>query len=203
MTVLILSTDAPSVAGPPQGHWNHELWETLPDDGNRYEVIDGVLYMSTAPSFFHQWIGLRMVQLVGTPAMQQGLAIPFYSPIGVLMPGCDPVQPDFGLVLTANSGIIRDRRIRGIPDLLAEILSPSNRTYDEQVKLEAYARAGLPEYVIIDPGARTLQHYRLAPPGGYGDPRTYKGGDLVRFDCLPTVECRVGDLFAGAPDTTL
>ena len=127
MTVLILPTDAPSVAGPPQGHWNHELWETLPNDGNRYEVIDGGLYMSTVPSAFHQWI----------------------------------------------------------------------------ILLEAYARASLPEYVIIDPGARTLQHYRLVPAGGYGDPRTYEGGDLVRFDCLPTIEFRVGDLFADAPDTTL
>ena len=203
MTVLILPTDAPSVAGPPQGHWNHELWETLPNDGNRYEVIDGVLYMSTVPSFFHQWIILRLVQLVGTPAMQQGLATPFFARVGVLMPGCDPVQPDFGLVLTAHSGIIRDRRIRGIPDLLAEILSPSNRAYDERVKLEAYARAGLPEYAIIDPGARALQHYRLAPAGRYGNPRVYEGDDLVRFDCLPMIEFRVGDLFVGAPDTTL
>ncbi len=203
MTVLILPTDAPSVAGPPQGHWNHELWETLPDDGNRYEVIDGVLYMSTAPSFFHQWIVLRLVELVGTAAKQQGLAIPFFSPIGVLMPGCDPVQPDFGLIRAANSGIIRDRRVRGIPDLLAEILSPGNRAYDERVKLEAYARAGLPEYVIIDPGARALRHYRLAPAGQYDNPRTYQGDEPIRFDCLPTIEFRAGDLFEGAPDTTL
>ena len=203
MTVLILPTDAPSVAGPPQGHWNHAHWETLPDDGNRYEVIDGVLYMSTAPSFMHQWIILRLVQLVGTPAMEQGLAIPFFAPIGVLMPGCDPVQPDFGLVRTANQRIIRDRRIRGIPDLLAEILSPNNRAYDEQVKLEAYGRAGLPEYVIVDPEARTLLHYRLGPAGRYDDPFIYAGDDSVRFDCLPTIEFKVSDLFAGAPDTTL
>ncbi|MGH2389988.1 MAG: Uma2 family endonuclease [Chloroflexota bacterium] len=203
MTVLILPTDAPTVAGPPQGQWNHALWEALPADGNRYEVIAGVLYMSTAPSFFHQWIVLRLVQLVGTPAMQRGLAIPFFSPIGVLMPGCDPVQPDFGLIRAANRDIIRDRRVRGIPDLLAEILSPNNRAYDEQVKLEAYARAGLPEYAIIDPQARTFRHYRLESAGRYEDPVIYNGDDSVRFDCLPTVEFRVSDLFAGAPDTTL
>jgi hypothetical protein len=50
MTTLVISTDAPAVAGPPQGQWTHADWETLPDDGNRYEVLDGVLYMSTAPS---------------------------------------------------------------------------------------------------------------------------------------------------------
>jgi Uma2 family endonuclease len=203
MTVLILPTDAPSVAGPPQGHWSHAQWETLPDDGNRYEVIDGVLYRSTAPSSFHQWIILRLVELVGMPAKQQGLALPFFAPIGVLMPGCDPVQPDFGLVRTANRGIFRDRRVRGVPDLLAEILSPNNRAYDEQVKLEAYARAGLPEYVIVDPQARALQHYRLGSAGRYDEPHTYDGDNSLRFDCLPTIRFRVSDLFAGAPDTTL
>ncbi len=203
MTVLILPTDAPTVPGPPQGQWNHALWETLPDDGRRYEVIDGVLYMSTAPSFFHQWIIFRLVELVGTPARQQEPAIPFFARTGVLMPGCDPVQPDFGLVRSANRDIIRDRRIRGIPDLLAEILSPTNRAYDEQVKLDAYARAGLPEYAIVDPQARALRHYRLESPGRYNDPRLYAGDDAMRFDCLPTIEFRVSDLFAGAPDTTL
>jgi Uma2 family endonuclease len=203
MTVLILPTDAPAVAGPPQGHWTHEQWETLPDDGNRYEVIDGVLYMSTAPSTFHQWIILRLVELVGTPAMKQSFAIPFFAPIGVLMPGCDAVQPDFGLVRTANQRIIRDRRIRGVPDLLAEVLSPNNRAYDEQVKLEAYARAGLPEYVIVDPQARALQHYRIGSDGRYDDPLIHGGEDSLCFDCLPLIEFKVSTLFAGAPDTTL
>lgn len=203
MTVLILPTDAPALPGPPQGHWNHDLWEMLPDDGHRYEVIDGVLYRSTVPSFFHQWIGLRLVELVGTPAMQQSLAIPFFSPIGVLMPGCDPVQPDFGLIRTANRGIIRDRRIRGVPDLLVEILSPSNRAYDEQVKLEAYGRAGLPEYAIVDPENRSLRLYQLGGEGKYGSPRQAHGEERVHFACLPTIEFAVGDLFAGAPDTTL
>jgi Uma2 family endonuclease len=160
----------------------------LPDDGNRYEVIDGVLYMSTVPSSFHQWIILRLVELVGTPVMKQRLAIPFFAPIGVLLPDCDAVQPDFGLVRTANQGIIRDRRIRGIPNLLVEVLSPNNRAYDEQVKLEAYGRAGLPEYVIVDPQARALQHYRLGLTGRYDEAHIYDGDDSVRFDCLPTIE---------------
>jgi Uma2 family endonuclease len=203
MTVLILPTDAPSLPGLPQGQWNHDLWETLPDDGHRYEVMDGVLYMSTAPSFFHQWIILRLVELVGTPAKLQGLAIPFFAPIGVLMPGCDPVQPDIGLVRSANSGIIHDRRVRGVPDLLVEVLSPSNRAYDEQVKLEAYARAGLPEYAIVDPEARAVKLYQLAAAGRYGHPRQSRADERIYFDCPPTIEFAVGDLFEGAPDTTL
>jgi Uma2 family endonuclease len=75
--------------------WNYARWEQLPDDGNRYEVIDGVLYMTTAPSTFHQWIVRRLDRFVGMPLEDQGLAYIFTAPIGLLMPDCDPVQPDF------------------------------------------------------------------------------------------------------------
>jgi Uma2 family endonuclease len=203
MSTLVLLTDAPVIAGPPQGRWAYADWEALPDDGNRYEVIDGVLYMSTARSYFHQYIILQLVRYVGIPVEDQRLARVAFAPIGVIMPGCDPVQPDFVVVLTRNAAIIRDRRIFGVPDLLVEILSPSNRAYDEEVKLTAYARAGLPEYAIVDPAARTLRRYALEEPGRYAAPDLYHAGDTVQFACLPAISVPVGDLFAGAQDTTL
>ena len=203
MKTLVISTDAPSVYGPPQGRWTYADWEELPDDGNRYEIIDGSLFMSTAPSYFHQWIALQLVEHIGIPAKRQGLAFPIFAPIGVLMPGCDPVQPDFVLVLAQRAAIIHDRRIRGVPDLIVEILSPGNHAYDEQVKLEAYARAGLPEYAIVDPARRTLRHYRLQPNGDYAAPDSYDPTLTMRFDCLPSLPLHVGELFEGAPDTTL
>lgn len=203
MTALVVVTEAPAVDGPPQGQWSYADWEGLPDDGNRYEIIDGVLYMSTSPSSFHQWIILQLTEHVGIPAKNAGLAFPFFAPIGVMMPGCDPVQPDFAVVRSSNAAIIRDRRIRGVPDLIVEILSPGNKAYDQQVKLSAYARAGLPEFAIIDPAARSLSHYRLAARGHYAAPHIYGETDTVMFDCLPTISIQVGQLFAGAPDTTL
>ena len=202
-TILVLPTDAPVIAGPPQGQWTYDDWEALPDDENRYEIIDGVVYMSTAPSSFHQWIVLQLVEHIGIPAKQQGLALPFFAPIGVLMPGCDPVQPDFVLVLTSRSHIFQDRRIRGVPDVIVEILSPGNHRYDEQVKLPAYARAGLPEYAIVDPARRLVQHYVLEAPGRYAGPRVYDAAQHLRFACLPAIAVPVADLFAGAPDTSL
>jgi Uma2 family endonuclease len=191
------------IAGPPQGRWTYADWEALPDDGNRYEVIDGVLYMSTAPSYFHQYIILQLVRYVGIPAEDQHLARVAFAPIGVIMPGCDPVQPDFVVVLTRNAAIIRDRRIFGVPDLLIEILSPSNRAYDEEVKLAAYTRAGLPEYAIVDPATRSLRLYVLDESGRYAEPHLYHAGETVQFACLPTIALPVDDLFAGAQDTTL
>lgn len=185
--------------------WSYARWEReLPDDGNRYEVIAGVLYMTTAPSYFHQWIVRRLDLYIGLPLEQQGLAYAATAPIGLLMPGCDPVQPDFVLVRHENMGIIADRRIRGVPDLIAEVLSPNNPEQDTETKRHAYARAGLPEYWIIRPATRDVLVCR-APDTTLGD---YTATHLVGSNEMLTplhfpITITVADLFAGAPDTTV
>lgn len=201
--VFPILTEVNPVKGPPQGQWTYADWEKLPDDGSRYEIIDGVLYMSTAPSLFHGWIIGQLYDLLGYPAKQQKLAYAFWAPVGVLMPGCEPVQPDFVIVRAERAAILEDRRIRGVPDLIVEVLSPSNADYDEDVKLKAYARAGVPEYAVIDPAKRQLRLYALAQLGQYGAPRMFSEGERLTFACLPTLVVPVADLFAGAPDTTL
>ncbi|NJK81920.1 MAG: Uma2 family endonuclease [Chloroflexaceae bacterium] len=203
-TTLVIPTDAPVVRGPRQGHWTYADWERLPHaDGSRYEIIDGVLYMTTAPSYFHQWILLMLAEYIAIPARQQQLAYGIFAPVGVLMPGCDPVQPDFVVVRRERVAIIHDRRIRGVPDAIVEVLSPSNAAYDTATKYTAYATAGVPEYGIVDPARRTVQHFRLTAPGHYDPPQTYTAADQFALACLPTLAVRVADLFAGAPDTSL
>jgi Uma2 family endonuclease len=201
--VIPVYVQTSGVQGPPQGEWTMHDWENLPDDGNRYEIIEGVLYVSTSPSLFHQWIIQNLYDLVGSPAKRQNLAFSFLAPVGVLMPGCEPVQPDFVLVLTEHASILSDRRIRGVPDLIAEVLSPGSTDYDEGVKLNTYANAGVPEYVVIAPAERQLRLYSLVHPGEYAAPQTFNEGDTVTFACLPTLPLAVSDLFAGAPDTTV
>lgn len=203
MTALVIKTDAPVVAGPRQGHWTLADWEALPNDGNRYEIIDRVLYMTTAPHSFHQWIILSLIQFVGLPAKERGLGYMFMAPIGVIMPGCDPVQPDMVFIRAANAGIIRNGRIYGVPDLIIEVLSPGTRAYDERVKLAAYAAAGVPEYAIVDPETRQVRRYLLEAPGRYAAPVVANATDQVAFACLPDIAFCVADLFTGAPDTTV
>ena len=204
MTTFAIATEtAPVVHGPPQGHWTYADWEKLGADGNRYEIIDGVLYMTTAPSSFHQWIIQQLVEYIGIPVKRQGLAYAFPAPIGLLMTGSDPVQPDYVIVLKAHASIIHDRRIRGVPDAIIEILSPGNATYDEETKLQAYEHAGVPEYVIIDPRSQTLRHYRRDTPSNFTTPRLIGSAETFAFECLPTIRFQVSDLFAGAPDTTV
>lgn len=184
--------------------WNRERWERLPADGNRYEVIAGVLYMTTAPSNFHQWIIRQTAREFFHQIDDTGVGVTLWAPIGLFMPGCDPVQPDLLVVRAADLGIIREGRIHGVPALLVEVLSPSNPDQDLRIKREAYARAGVPEYWIMRPAERdVLVHSQPDPATGQYASVSHvpPDGELVS----PTLPFRapVATFFAGAPDTTL
>ncbi|MCC6612407.1 MAG: Uma2 family endonuclease [Anaerolineae bacterium] len=202
MITFPLSTDAP-VRGPRQGEWTRADWETLPHgDGNRYEILGGYLYVSTSPSLFHQYILKRCYRLIGLAAEDAGLGQAFFAPVGVFMPGCDPVQPDFVFVGNASADILRERHIYGVPDVIVEIVSPSNTAYDEETKLAAYQQAGVPEYAIIYPAAREVRLFSLNAAGRYDAPRVFDERATLSFTGLPGITVLIGDLFAGAPDTT-
>jgi len=184
--------------------WSYARWSKLPDDGHRYEVIDGVLYKTTAPSFFHQWIIRQIVRALLSQIDDMGVGITTWSPIGLLMPGCDPVQPDIVVVRSAERDMIYDRRINGVPALIVEVLSPSNAEKDTEIKRAAYARAGLPEYWIVRPAERDL--LLLSRPdqasGLYlQSANVAPDGELVS----PTLPLRaaIAGFFAGSPDETL
>ncbi|PDW03699.1 Uma2 family endonuclease [Candidatus Viridilinea mediisalina] len=186
-------------------NWCYERWEQLPLNGHRYEIIDGVLYMTTAPSNFHQWIIRMLDRYIGTPAELRGDLYVLTAPIGLLMPGCDPVQPDFLLVRRERAGIIADRRVRGVPDLIAEVLSPTHPEQDTKIKCAAYARAGVPEYWMVRPATRDVMVCWQPDQslGTYTQVRLYAPGEQLIAATLPGVVAQVDDLFAGAPDTTL
>ena len=183
--------------------WNRERWEQLPNDGNRYEVIDGVLYLTTAPSPFHQWIIRQIVHSLFMQIDDKGVGITMWSPIGLFMPGCDPVQPDVLVIRSADTGMVSGGRISGVPALLIEVLSPSNASVDLRTKRQVYARAGVPEYWIVRPAQRDLL-VCTQPDSVLGDyaqtDHALPEGELVS----PTLPFRmqVAGLFAGAPDTT-
>ena len=184
--------------------WNRARWEQLPNDGNRYEVIDGVLYMTTAPSFFHQWI-IRQIFLELYPQIDQtGVGLTIWSPIGVFMPQCDPVQPDLLVIPTNNLDIIHDRRIDGVPALIIEVLSPGNAEKDTDTKRKAYARAGLPEYWIVRPESRDVLVYTDPDValGDYSLSQKITPNDELISPTLP-IRVAISRFFAGAPDTTL
>ncbi|HEY8692618.1 MAG TPA: Uma2 family endonuclease [Chloroflexota bacterium] len=184
--------------------WDRARWEQLPDDGNRYEVVDGVLYMSTSPSLFHQWIIREAFRILATQIDDLGLGTTFFAPIGLFMPGCDPVQPDLVVIRAADRSILHDGHINGVPTVLVEVLSPSNPRYDLETKRKAYARAGVPEYVIFRPAARDVMVCSQPDDslGDYGHTELIASDGQIELATLP-FRAQVADFFAGAPDTTL
>ena len=191
---LLRSTDA---------NWTAADWEQLPDDGQRYEIIEGVLYVSTAPSPAHQLILMEIVASLREQVVIPGIGIVLTAPVGLFMPGTDPVQPDAIVVRAEDRGIVGLRRIEGVPALLVEVLSPSNANYDLVTKREAYARAGVPEYWIARPVERDiLVHSEPEPASGQylRLERVPPDGTLVS-PTLP-VRAAVAAFFAGvAADT--
>jgi len=190
----------------PDATWNRARWERLPADGNRYEVIEGVLYMSTAPSFFHQWSIRRLFLAVYRQIDDRGIGLTIWSPIGLFMPGCDPVQPDV-LVLRQSDitpEIFRDGEIYAVPALLVEVQSPSHSTVDTKIKRAAYANAGVPEYWIIRPKTRDVLVCSQpdAELADYAQAQLF-GADAELVSPTLPVRLSVNELFAGSPDTTL
>ena len=183
--------------------WTRAHWEALPDDGNRYEIIDGMLYMSTSPSAFHQWIIRQVARVLYDQIDDVGVGVTFTAPLGVFMPGCDPVQPDLIVVRREQMDIVQ-ARIEGVPALLVEVLSPSNPLTDRETKYRAYARAGVPEYWIVRPLQRDVLVHSQPDPA-LGDylqcDHIAPDGELVS----PTLPVRVAAsaFFADAPSTQI
>jgi Uma2 family endonuclease len=137
----------------------------LPDDGKRYEIVDGELYVSPAPSPFHQTVSRRLQYALMTQLEQPGIALVFDAPCDLLFEHKTVVQPDLIVLRRARKNLVTKRAIEGRPDLLVEILSPSNRDHDQSLKRTAYAKYGVPEYWIVDPDAGTVELLRLQPSG--------------------------------------
>ncbi|ABQ92793.1 Uma2 family endonuclease [Roseiflexus sp. RS-1] len=174
LDVLPVVTAAAPLVGPPQGRWTYADYAALPDDGNRYEIIAGVLYMTPAPGTGHQSVSARLVTFLVTHVEFAGLGRVFAAPVDVELAPDTVVQPDIVVILSANLDRITPSRIIGAPDLVVEILSPGTAGYDRREKQDAYARAGVGEYWIVDPGAQTVELLTLEQ-GGYRSHGVFRG----------------------------
>lgn len=187
-------TPADWLAGPPQGQWTYHDYAALPDDGNRYEIIDGVIYMSPAPNRWHQRANSLFVTYLNMYVSFKGLGEVYGPPFDVLMPGVRTVQPDVVVVLNDNLDIVTAANIQGAPDLVVEISSPSTATYDRTTKLNAYAASGVKEYWIADPITHTVEILTLEQ-GIYRPVGVFHGQDILPSVVIPELPIRVEQFF--------
>jgi Uma2 family endonuclease len=138
----------------------YEDYARLPTgDGNRYEVLDGELYVTPAPTPLHQRLSKRLQRRLEDYFEARALGEVFNAPIDVVLAEHDIVEPD--LVIVADPGQIGPKFIAGAPLLVVEILSPSSRAQDRGIKLRRYGDLGVPHYWIVDPDAETIECRRL------------------------------------------
>jgi len=137
----------------------HDDFLLLPDDGKRHELIDGEHFVSPTPQLPHQRVLLRLGYEIETFLRQHQLGELIMSPMDVIFTRFDVVEPDL-LYVSHDRSHIMDKWVHGVPDLVVEILSPSNRRYDEVTKRDLYDRMGVPEYWIVDSDAETVKVFR-------------------------------------------
>jgi len=136
--------------------------QQLPDDGHRHEAIEGDLHVTPAPSIRHQRVSQKLEQELLRLLEAPGHGIVIDAPIGVEFPSTgEGVQPDIVFVSSARTHIIADAAIRGAPDLVVEILSPTTERRDRGVKRKLYERQGVFEYWIVDLETETVEVWRF------------------------------------------
>ena len=143
----------------------YEDYCQLPDDRNRYEIIDGVLYVSPAPSEKHQRSVGGLYEQVGPHVRRNGLGRMYVAPLDIVFANNSVVQPDLVFISRERLEILTEANVQGAPDLAVEVLSPSTRSYDLRQKWEAYARFGVRYYWLVDPVAQTIEAYELLGDG--------------------------------------
>ena len=161
---------------------DYEDYLQLPDDGKRYEILDGELHVTGAPNPFHQRLSKRLQRQLENYFEERGLGEVFDAPLDVIMGRHDIAEPH--LVIVADPAQISRRGIEGAPLLVVEILSPSTRARDRGVKMNRYAAVGLVHYWIADPDARSIECFRLEA-GTYRPIAKVSAPDVLRHPDWP------------------
>ena len=146
---------------PPAGRitLTYEDYCALPDDGRRYEIIEGELYGTPSPGRAHQQFAANLLVVLKPFVAARGLGEVVIAPFYVILEETSVVVPDLLFVARERSGIVTDRGVRGAPDLIVEILSPGTARRDRVEKAKLYARHGVHHYWLADPETRVLEIY--------------------------------------------
>ncbi|HEU4882587.1 MAG TPA: Uma2 family endonuclease [Longimicrobium sp.] len=139
------------------GGWTYSEFARLSNDPNRYEVIDGEVFVTPVPSPWHQEVAARLFTEVRLFVEDHHIGKLLPGPLDVLFADGDYLSPDMVMVRLERLGIVSDRGLEGVPDLIVEITSPLTAERDRGIKCERYAYFGVPHYWIVDPHARQIE----------------------------------------------
>lgn len=174
----------------------YEDLRRMPDDGKRYELIDGEVYMTPSPNTKHQMIVGNLYAALRRFAAEQGLGKVFLSPFDVVFGERTAVQPDLLFIRKERLSILTDLNVQGAPDLVIEVLSPSTAAFDRETKLQVYARAGVPELWYVDPREEIVEVLNLSADRRYTKTATLSGDAPVPSQALSGLRLTLSEVFA-------
>jgi Uma2 family endonuclease len=189
------ATPADWVTGPPQGEWTYKEYAALPDDGNRYEVLCGVLYTVPSRNTLHQETRGAILYHLLTGVHFTGLGEVYAAPFDVMLNPKTVVQPDILVILKEHLDCLKEEGVFGTPDLVVEIASPSTARLDLSKKYDAYAAACVSEYWVVTPGERTVELFVLKD-GIYTSLGVYSGPAVLPTQIVPDWNIKVEQFFS-------
>ena len=137
-----------------------EVYKSLPE-GTRIQLIEDNLVMSPAPLDRHQKVLGKLSRLIGNFIEDNNLGEIRFAPYDVYLDAKNAFQPDLVFIAKANVHLIQEDGLHGSPDLVVEVLSPSNPDYDKTSKKDVYERNGVKEYWMVDPKTSSTIGYSL------------------------------------------
>jgi len=182
---------------PPQGEWTEAHYFSLPESNRKVELANGDLIVSPSPGNRHQAVSMALSIALGSHVSRNKLGAVRAAPFDVqLFPGTIR-QPDLIFVNNDHLAWLEDKFATGQPDWVAEIISPGDRELDEVIKVEEYARAGIPEFWLIDLESRTIRIYVL-DEDAYELSATVSAGQVARSVIVSGFEITSSEVFGGS-----
>ena len=173
----------------------YEDYRNAPDD-ERYELLEGELVLTAAPNIAHQIVADDLFLLLQDFVKSNKLGRVFSAPTDVVLSDTNVVQPDMTFVSASRKGIVGPDNIQGSPDLVVEVISPSDPARDLVRKRDIYARHGVVEYWIADPNERSIRVMALEGDA-YRVVGEYGTGDTLISPNLKELSVDVGEVFGG------
>ena len=172
----------------------YDDYRLLPDDRNRYEILDGELSVTPAPSIKHQRISGRLYLILANHIFANHLGDIYTAPTDLILAPTIVAQPDLIFIGNDRRHIVTERAIEGSPTLLIEILSPSTNRTDRLTKAQLYAKHQVPHYWLVDSDQQTLEAYDLVRDH-YDLVVSAKDAEVFTPSLFPDLSIRLADLW--------
>lgn len=185
----------PNTLPPVSTRMTADEFYRLPQDGRRYELIEGEVEVAPSPNEKHQRVTLALAARIYVYLEANPIGRVYTAPFDVELDEGNVYQPDVLVVLEGGAGTITAKRVVGAPDLAVEVLSRGTALRDRNVKLRRYAAAGVREVWLADAERERIEIHRLRADGGYAMVERVGRDGTLRTPLLPELEIVVATLY--------